>query len=185
MFGWRESQSFLDSPDIPKQVYENRQCNPPRSLMNTPGLWCWAVLLLSLALVEAAEVDYSAQCSFNNGKFVTCVRALFSPGTFDVSSRGFLLENHGCPTNAQQSRRGSGEVAVVHRGACSFEEKSRFATKQGYSALVIINNESETFPVGASDPQYTSSIPIVMVGSDSFQGAEFPLASFTLNGKGF
>lgn len=56
-------------------------------------------------------------------------------------------------------------VAVVSRGECTFDEKTRHATEAGYSALIIVNTEEETFLFGDAHSDQADGIPTLMVGS--------------------
>ncbi len=60
-------------------------------------------------------------------------------------------------------------IAVVYRGFCSFDTKALNAAKSGYKGLIIINSDSSSFPVGSSNEDFVSRIPVVMIGNDSFR----------------
>jgi hypothetical protein len=55
-------------------------------------------------------------------------------------------------------------IALVRRGNCSFETKSRVAAEEGYDALIIVNSENVVFPPGGTD---SNSLPTLMI-SNSF-----------------
>jgi hypothetical protein len=55
-------------------------------------------------------------------------------------------------------------IALVSRGNCSFETKSKIAAQEGYEALIIVNTEKVVFPPGGSDSNF---LPTLMI-SNSF-----------------
>lgn len=53
-------------------------------------------------------------------------------------------------------------IALVSRGNCSFEMKSRVAAQEGYEALIIVNTEKVIFPPGGSDSNF---LPTLMISN--------------------
>lgn len=67
----------------------------------------------------------------------------FPLGSGSVSGR-FVWIGRGCSGDPILNPMGSGDIAVVRRGACTFAEKSRNAAAAGAAAVVVTNNRAST-----------------------------------------
>jgi hypothetical protein len=57
----------------------------------------------------------------------------------------------------------AGKIAIIDRGTCSFEYKSKIAQDNGAIAVVIVNNAAGVIDMGVAASRTTVSIPTVMV----------------------
>ena len=88
--------------------------------------------------------------------------------SFLIRSTEFVLvKNDLCDLNMvphnTKGRSNSEKVVAVQRGNCSFLAKAISATRLGYQAIVILNNEVGTFPFGESEDKSEDVIPTVMI----------------------
>lgn len=147
------------------------------------------LIVTSREIIEVcADDEYAIKCEIILEKkkvyqVEKCISALFSPESFDYSGKLQILDDDfGCSTSRYTSVN---SVGVVKRGSCSFEMKVKNAAKSGYKALIIINSDPIPFPVGASDPSFKSSIPVAMVGNETWGAYSIvPNARFHLSRKG-
>jgi hypothetical protein len=63
---------------------------------------------------------------------------------------------------------GNGEIAVVERGVCTFQEKAdAVAAAGGYSGMIIMNREGADACAGILTPLVAADFPILFVGRDT------------------
>ena len=116
--------------------------------------------------------------------FVTVATSLFAPGLDEAGLSGNLAlvddgtatPTLGCaaPTNAGKI---DGRIAVIDRGECRFDEKSKFAQDAGAIAVIVINNiPGPPVPMGG-DPAVGVTIPVVMVDMETGDAIKEELAS--------
>ncbi len=120
-----------------------------------------AVLLLLLA---GSTLSRAIKCSIALGQRedrVACINALFSAENIPLAQLPlfFHWDDICAPTAATRKTNG---IAVANRGKCTFEAKARVAEKLGYAGLIVINSNNTIFPMGPSDVNYKSKIPVVM-----------------------
>ena len=61
----------------------------------------------------------------------------------------------------------AGQIAVVERGVCLFEEKAQAVIAAGYDAMIIFNREGSDACTGVFSPSLTSDIPTLFIGRDA------------------
>jgi len=60
-----------------------------------------------------------------------------------------------------------GQVAVVERGLCTFEEKAQNVIRAGYRAMIIMNREGSDACTDVFFPNLQAAIPTILIGRDS------------------
>lgn len=114
----------------------------------------------------------------------TVATSVFAPGLDEAGLSGNLAlvddgtatPTLGCaaPTNAGKI---DGRIAVIDRGECRFDEKSKFAQDAGAIAVIVINNiPGPPVPMGG-DPAVGVTIPVVMVDMETGDAIKEELAS--------
>jgi len=134
------------------------------------------IFLVHCYAYQDLDSKYVANCTFStrtNAGIISfrekCNVALYSSsknfqiaGKIDILTEDFCspLTGHGRNTNSNSKR-----IAVAKRGQCSFELKTYHATKNGYSAILIVNQDDEVFPPGGSGEigDNTVLIPCLMI----------------------
>jgi hypothetical protein len=115
---------------------------------------------------------YAAQCIFHSSSSSVertnrshdCHMALYSlrdmhlEGEVDILQTDLCLDSMIKRTDLSKRTR----VALVGRGNCSFETKSKIAANGGYHALIIVNTDLTVFPPGGTA---TDLLPTVLVSS--------------------
>jgi len=94
----------------------------------------------------------------------------FSPALEEAGLRGNLAlvdDGSATPTLACTALTNAGEIAgkiaVIDRGTCRFDEKSKFAQDAGAIAVIVINNVAGPPVQMGGDPAAGVTIPVVMV----------------------
>ena len=67
-----------------------------------------------------------------------------------------------------------GKMAAVHRGGCTFQEKTERLIAAGAAGVIIINSEDELFEAAATYPDgtlssYSANIPVAMIKAKDAQ----------------
>ena len=110
--------------------------------------------------------------------------SVFAPGLDESGLNGNLaLVNDGSatPTLACASITNTGEIAgriaVIDRGTCRFDAKSKFAQDAGAIGVIVINNVSGPVIQMGGDPAAGVTIPVVMVDMELGIAIKAELAS--------
>ncbi len=80
----------------------------------------------------------------------------------DPSDASGMATTDACSTLTNASAV-AGKVALVDRGTCFFVDKARHVQDAGAIALVIVNNVSDTSPLGLGGDDATITIPVVSI----------------------
>lgn len=72
-----------------------------------------------------------------------------------------------CPGDPAVPDAKTGQIAVVERGLCTFEEKAQAIIAAGYDAMIIFNREGADGCTGVFSPFLTSDIPTLFIGRDA------------------
>jgi hypothetical protein len=142
-------------------------------LGNSHFLLFLCVYLLRLCLGFSSEkyIDYLAKCKIEQTTWrpqinELCHVALFSDWSFNAVGDFYIVDNDLCepvlPSHIAETLKTKSTILGVRKGVCSFEEKTRNAELFGAAGLVLINN-GPSFPVGLSNADFTSKIPVVMI----------------------
>ncbi len=132
---------------------------------------CVSSFGLCLSLGNEKYDDYLAKCKFEQTTWrphvhEVCHIALFSDWSFNIAGDFYLTETDLCepalPSKLVTILRTKSTILGVRKGSCSFEDKTRNAELLGAVGLVLINN-GPSFPVGLSNADFTSKIPVVMI----------------------
>jgi hypothetical protein len=118
------------------------------------------------------DKKYIGRClSFHDTKHtsIPCDVAMYtSNNNFVVSSAITMISDKLCSVKESDHSSYNKKIAVVNRGECSFEQKTKNAALLGYLGLIIVNIDETTFPIGGSPSTSAESlIPTVLVGNTS------------------
>jgi hypothetical protein len=131
----------------------------------------WELALVGCAVVDKSMEKYLAYCEIEqnegNANSVLCMTALFSSyANFTVKAPVFYFQdNMFCKSFRYPGAKNI--IAVVPRGECAFDTKSRIADELGFAGLVIVNNDESLIPLGSQDTSYTSKTPVMLVGKSA------------------
>lgn len=122
--------------------------------------------LVHFAIASQGGNDYAGKCDFqvkgHEGLYpLDCSVALFSKFSFRLNGKLNVLPNDLCEYSPGLVKY-SDSIVAVKRGQCAFDQKAIQANRLKFKALIILNSD-ESFPMGASNAEYVSSIPILMV----------------------
>ncbi|MDQ3672469.1 MAG: hypothetical protein M3364_08570 [Actinomycetota bacterium] len=92
-----------------------------------------------------------------------------------------------CPGDPAVPEADAGQIAVVERGLCTFEEKAQAVIAAGYETMIIFNREGADGCTGVFSPFLEADIPTLFIGRDAgfdlFDQGGFDLAA-CLTGDG-
>jgi hypothetical protein len=115
--------------------------------------------------------DLYADCKFisSNGTIFQqlCLTALFSVTSFKLKAPTVYIEDDLCSNFDVDLKSAKGKIGIAKRGVCSFDQKAMNAEKMGLSAVIVVNHQSDIFPMGASNSDMKLNIPVLMVGNSS------------------
>jgi hypothetical protein len=115
--------------------------------------------------------DLYADCKFISSNGTTfqqlCLTALFSATSFQLKAPTVYIEGDLCSNFDVYLKSAKGKIGIAKRGVCSFDQKATNAEKIGLSAVIIVNHQSDIFPMGASKSDMKLHIPVLMVGNSS------------------
>ncbi len=106
-------------------------------------------------------VAYGASQVFSAGQ------ALFGPPSETLSGIVIPANSVGCSAAEVPQATGSGQVALIDRGACFFSQKAASAQAQGYEGYIIANNSGDGLINMSSGTADVITIPGVFVGQSS------------------
>ena len=72
-----------------------------------------------------------------------------------------------CPGDPAVPESEMGQIAVVERGLCTFEEKAQAIIAAGYEAMIIFNREGADGCTGVFSPFLEADIPTLFIGRDA------------------
>lgn len=130
----------------------------------------WIPVIISTTRTDSDLKHFEALCLINDGAF-PCYNALFSPFNYSVDGKLQISESlqYFCriDTNFEAVSYSQPRIGIALRGKCSFEQKVVVAMESAFNALLIVNDNDDIFPVGASNEAFISKIPVVMIGSSA------------------
>jgi hypothetical protein len=134
--------------------------------MSRAGLFLLFLQMRQFLARSSSIEEYQINCiviSGENRSIHECNLALFSlHKSFVIIGTLSVLSTDLCSNSTDQVKKST--IALVRRGNCTFEAKSRQATEQGYRALIIMNSENAVFPPGGGLSN-SSSIPTMMISA--------------------
>ncbi len=120
----------------------------------------------------------------------TSVLAAFGPKLTKTPITGnIVLVNDGTATpslGCQALTNGTsinGQIALIDRGTCKFNEKVKFAQDKGAKAVIIINNVSGNPTTMSSDGSLTITIPAIMISKTDGDIIKNTLKTVTVKGS--
>jgi hypothetical protein len=129
--------------------------------MDSYGLRLLLCLIFMISGV-LADPDYEVQCLLEKVAVKPCVRAIFSKiEKFEFEGITHKIPDGGCSTPSDGHFHD--KIGIVERGQCPFEQKAKVAESLKLKALIVVNLDDQPFPMSASDQNYASKIPILMV----------------------
>ena len=90
-----------------------------------------------------------------------------STGSLDWSGACVVTEPRCAEAELANATALQGNVALAHRGGCTFAEKATRVAAAGALALVVVNNKPEETSFQPTDPnkEYTGSMPVFGVSA--------------------
>lgn len=128
-------------------------------------MFLWASAGGSRVAFNSPSLGEGTEFSYGSAAFGPLLRSDFTGNIVEVFSMDFD-PSLGCSEffNANQI---NGNIALISRGECAFEQKVRNAEEAGATGVIIVNTEDNVLVMGGVDTLTDPSIPAILVPSSA------------------